>query len=254
MTSRFQSITPAARLSDQVASALTAEIQAGRLGVGEKLPTEAELVQQFGVSRSVIREALSRLRTQGLIDSRQGSGVFVLQAMYAPLNFDASSVASKQAVLQIVAVRRALEAEVAALAAARRSIEDVKRIRSAMRTLDKAVLEGRDGVEEDVAYHRAMADAAGNPFLISTIEYLQQFLRGATRVTRANEARDGELMRQVVQEHQAIADAIEAGDPVKARRAAARHMDNAIQRIEQADSSFWKDEGVKLAATLVKPK
>jgi GntR family transcriptional repressor for pyruvate dehydrogenase complex len=251
MSSRFHSVVPGAQLSDQVADALSAEIRAGRLAEGDRLPTEAVLVEQFAVSRTVVREAVSRLKSLGLVDSRQGSGVFVKRAGFSPLNFDAKFAESKQAVIQMVEVRRALEAEVAALAAQRRSSADVKRIRQAITALDNAVRAGGDGVEEDVNYHRAIADAAKNPFLISTLDYLRQFLRGATRVTRANEARRQDFAAQVRDEHEAIARAIEAGDPAQARRAAMSHMDNAIRRIEQADPAFWQQEGVHLASPLV---
>jgi GntR family transcriptional repressor for pyruvate dehydrogenase complex len=251
MNARFQSIVPGVALADQVAEALIAEIRGGRMEAGDKLPTEADLVAQFGVSRTVVREAISRLKSLGLVDSRQGSGVFIRRAGFSPLNFDARYAESKQAVIQIVEVRRALEAEVAALAAQRRSAADVKRIRQAIDALDKAVRAGADGVEEDVNYHRAIAEAARNPFLMGTLDYLQQFLRGVTRVTRANEARREDFMAQVRDEHLAILRAIEAGDVAKARQAAARHMDNAIRRVEEADPAFWQQEGMQLASPLV---
>ena len=251
MVTRYKSILPSANLSDQVAEALSAEIHAGRPAVGEKLPTEAALVEQFAVSRTVVREAVSRLKSLNLVESRQGSGVFVKELGFSPLNFEAGSAISKQAVIQMVEVRRALEAEVAALAAQRRTALDVIRIHQAITALDKAVNTGGDGAEEDVNYHRAIADAAQNPFLISTLDYLRQFLRGATRVTRANEARRADFTSQVRDEHAAIVQAIEKGDPVQARLAATAHMDNAINRIEQADPAFWQQEGVQLARVLV---
>lgn len=248
---RFQSILPGARLSDQVADALAAEIRAGRLAAGAKLPTEAVLVEQFSVSRTVVREAVSRLKSLGLVDSRQGSGMYVRPAGFAPLNFDVRHAASKGAVIQIVEVRRALEAEVAGLAAERRSPAELRRIRQAIAALDKAVQAGGDGVEEDVQFHRAIADAAHNPFLLSTLEYLGQFLRGSTRVTRANEARRVDFARQVGEEHARIVAAIEQGDAPAARAAAAGHMNNAIRRIELADPAFWQQEGAALAQALV---
>ncbi|WP_395057626.1 FadR/GntR family transcriptional regulator [Polaromonas sp.] len=251
MSQRFQSITPGVHLSEQVAEALSAEIRAGRPAPGEKLPTEAALVEQFAVSRTVVREAVSRLKSLGVVESRQGSGVFVRQAAFAPLNFDTRSSASVQAVVQMVEVRRALEAEVAALAAQRRSTDQLKDIRLAMAALDEAVRAGGDGAEEDVNYHRAIAGAAQNPFLISTLDYLRQFLRGVTRVTRANEARRADFVRQVRDEHEAITRAIETGDAFQARQAATRHMDNAIARIRQADPAFWAQEGVQLASALL---
>ena len=251
MTASFKPVLPGAYLSDQVADVMAAKIRAGRLAVGDKLPTEAALVDQFSVSRTVVREALSRLKSLGLVESRQGSGVFVKEVGFSPLNFDAKSVASRQAVIQMVEVRRALEAEVAALAAHRRTKTDIKHIHKSIADLDKAVLAGGDGVLEDVQYHLAIAEAARNPFLMGTLQYLGQFLQGATRVTRANEARRDDFARQVRDEHAVIGQAIEAGDSEAARRAATAHMDNAIARIAQADPVFWQQTGDDLASTLV---
>lgn len=251
MVAQFKSIAPGACLSDQVADVLSAEIRTGQLVPGNKLPTEAALVAQFSVSRTVVREAVSRLKSLGLVESRQGSGVYVKATGFSPLNFDAKSAVSKQAVIQMVEVRRALEAEVAGLAALRRNHVDIKRIRKAIALLDKAVEAGGDGVDEDVQFHRAIAEAARNPFLIGTLEYLGQFLEGATRVTRANEARRADFARQVCDEHDLIANAIEAGDAAAARMAATQHMNNAVLRIEQADPAFWQQAGVQLAQPLV---
>jgi GntR family transcriptional repressor for pyruvate dehydrogenase complex len=237
MTARFQSLLPGARLSDRVADALEAEIRAGRLATGLKLPT-------------VVREAVSRLKSLGLVDSRQGSGMYVRDAGFSPLSFDARYAGSLSAVIQMVEVRRGLEAEVAALAAERRKTADVRRIRQAIAVLAKAVAAGGDGVAEDVAFHRSIADAARNPFLLDTLQYLSQYLMGATRVTRANEARRIDFAAQVADEHRAIVDAIEAGDPARARLAAAGHMDNAVRRIRLADPAFWQQEGEVLARPL----
>lgn len=253
MTNQFSPVSSGARLSDQVAQQLAAEIHAGRLGPGAKLPPEARLVEQFQVSRTVVREAVSRLKSLALVDSRQGSGVYVSASPpFAPLNFDARHAESKEAVVQMVEVRRALEAEVAALAAQRRSAADIRSIKQAVKALDKAVKAGGDGVEEDVKFHSAIAGAAANPFLMGTLNYLGQFLRGATGVTRANEARRSDFADQVRDEHARIVSAIEAGDARAAREAAARHMNNAIRRIESADPAFWSQEGERLAQPLIK--
>ncbi len=253
MTQNFTPVSSGARLSDQVAEQLTTEIKQGRLMPGDKLPTEARLVEQFQVSRTVVREAVSRLKSLGLVDSRQGSGVFVSQKLpFAPLNFESRHAASQEAVIQMVEVRRALEAEVAALAAQRRNAQDIRALKQAVKALDTAVQAGGNGVAEDVKFHRAIADATRNPFLIQTLEYLGQFLHGATQVTRANEARRVDFAAEVQTEHQAILQAVEAGDAEAARQAAATHMGNAIVRIQRAPADFWQQEGERLAQSLVK--
>lgn len=255
MNTPFSPVTSGARLSDQVAEQLAAEIRRGGLAPGDRLPTEARLVEQFGVSRTVVREAVSRLKSLGLVDSRQGSGVFVRQpSSFAPLQFEAAHAASQEAVIQMVEVRRALEAEVAALAAQRRSAADLRRIEAAVQALEDAVQRGGNGVSEDVRLHRAIAEAAGNPFLIQTLEYLGQFLHGATRVTRANEARRDDFAEQVRAEHAAIVRALRSGNAQAAREAAAGHMDNAIARIRSAEPGFWQQEGERLAQALVQAR
>lgn len=252
MTPVFQTLTPGARLSDRMADALESEIRAGRLAPGTKLPTEVAMTEQFAVSRTVVREAVSQLKSRGLIDSRQGSGMYVRDAGFAPLSFDARHAGSRAAVVQIVEVRRALETEVAGLAAQRRQPDDMARIVASIEALAEAVRGGGDGVAEDVAFHRAIAEAARNPFLLETLQYLGQFLTGATRVTRANEARRLDFAAQVADEHDRIVSAIEIGDAAAARLAAGSHMDNAIRRIEQADPAFWVQEGEALARPLIK--
>lgn len=251
-TPSFPTMVPAVRLSERVAEALATEIRSGRLRAGDKLPTEPELVEQFGVSRTVVREAVSRLKSLELVEARQGSGVYVLEPAIPPLSFDASYAVSKEAVVQMVEVRRALEAEVAGLAAQRRTQADLRRMRQAIAALERAVEAGGDGVMEDVAFHRVIADAAKNPFLLSTLQYLGHFLYGATRVTRANEARRGDFAREVRDEHDAILVAIASRDATAARAAAFDHMNNAIRRIEQADPAFWRQEGSVLARALMR--
>ena len=250
----FEPIRATSSLADQVAHSLEASIRLGQLRPGDRLPTEAVLVVQFGVSRTVVREAISRLKSSGLVASKQGSGVYVQEARTEPLDLEKEHAASQEAVMQIVEVRRALEAEVAELAAKRRTAKDLQRIRRAVQDLAKAVTQGRDGAREDVAFHRAIAQAAANPFLLDTLDYLSQVLAAATQVTRANEARRADFTAAVVQEHAAIVDAIESGDAGAARAAATNHMNNAILRISQADPSFWARDGQRLAKVLLPRK
>ncbi|PXW97456.1 GntR family transcriptional regulator [Sphaerotilus hippei] len=248
---QLPSLRVGARLSEQLAEALVVSIRDGQLPPGQRLPTESALATRFGVSRTVVREALSSLKTLGLIESRQGSGAFVRHSPAPALEqLTLEPDGSMDAVIQMVEVRRALEAESAALAAVRRSGQDLQRIKTTLAQLDRAVAAGGDGVAEDVAFHAAIAAATRNPFLLSTLAYLNHFLLDATRVTRANEATRSDLEQEVRQEHAAIVAAIEAGDSVAARRAGTTHMVNAAERIGRADPAFWAREGLKLADLL----
>jgi GntR family transcriptional repressor for pyruvate dehydrogenase complex len=232
----FDKVSLAPSLSDQVTEALLSRIESGRLKPGEKLPPESALAPEFGVSRTVVREAISRLKQEGLVESRQGSGVFVrLQPAINSLKIDDSVLESRESILQIVELRRAIESETAALAAQRRSSSQLSEMETALHAIDSEVSAGRDGVEADVAFHRSIAQATGNPFFLKTIDFLAQYLKAATRMTRANEARRVEFMRQVREEHGAIIGAIRERDAVSARNAAATHMFNAARRLSAAE-------------------
>lgn len=220
------------RLSDRLAAWLSSQIDSGAWPPGHRLPTEPQLAEAHGVSRTVVREAVHQLRSQGLLVSRQGSGVFVAAPpLHKPLAFDPAVLGSIEAVVDVVEVRRAIEGEVAALAAERATPAQVKAMRQALAAIDAAAAAGRDGVAEDLAFHRTIAAATGNPQFAVLLGFLEQYLREATRVTRGNEARHAEFMAAVRTEHQAIVAAIAAHQPAAARRAAVHHMKRAAQRL-----------------------
>ncbi|WP_321924272.1 FadR/GntR family transcriptional regulator [Paraburkholderia guartelaensis] len=226
---------PNRALSDTVAQQLLAQIDKGTFARGGRLPTEAVLAQEFGVSRTVIREAISRLKNEGVVEPRQGSGVYVAaHGAIRPLRIDYAEAMEGGSVLQILAVRRAIEAEVAAEAAMRRTDADMMAIDAALKKIDEAVAEGRDGVAEDVAFHRAIASVTGNPYFLKTLTFLNQYLEAGTVITRRNEALREDFSRQVRDEHAAIAAAIRVGDPMAARNAAQTHMYNAARRLAEA--------------------
>lgn len=222
----------AERLSDRLAALLTAQIESSGLRPGDRLPTEAELSRTHGVSRSVVREALHQVRSRGLLLSRQGSGVFVAPPpAHRPLQFDPTVLDSMDAVLQVVELRRVLEGEIAALAAERATRSQVAGLRRALRGIDQAVAEGRMGVEEDFAFHRAIGQATGNPQFSRLLAFIEQYLLDAMRVTKGNEAQREDWMNAVRSEHAAIVDAIAVGDAAAARRAAGDHLRHGMQRL-----------------------
>ncbi len=224
-------------LSDRLAADLRQQIETGALQPGNKLPTELALAAQFAVSRTVVREAVSRLRSTGLLVARQGSGVFVAaQAAARPLAFDAAVLANLDAVLDVVEVRRSLESEVAALAAQRATAQQRAAINAALKLVDQSVASGSATVDEDLAFHQAIAEASGNGQFPRLLRHLAQYLREAMLVTRRNESLKPEYMAAVRCEHQAIADAIARGDAAGARVAAAEHMHQAAQRLQAADA------------------
>jgi GntR family transcriptional regulator, transcriptional repressor for pyruvate dehydrogenase complex len=220
----------AERLSDRLAARLGAQIESGALSPGDRLPTERELSLAHGVSRTVVREAVHQLKSRGLLLSRQGSGVFVAPAPLArALSFDATTAGSMTAVVQVREVRRALDGEIAALAAERATRSQVAALKRALRDVEHAT---GDGVDEDLAFHRALAEATGNPQFIRLLAFLEQYLTEAMRVTRANEAWRADFSAQVGDEHRAIYEAVVARDPAAARRVAVRHMLRGDRRLQ----------------------
>lgn len=221
-------------LADQLADRLALQVSRGELKPGDRLPTEAQLCSAHGVSRSVVREAVHRLKSRALLVSRQGSGVFVAVApRHQALEFDPAVLESVHAVVHVVEVRRVLEGEIAALAAERATKAQVAALRRALSALDAAVEAGGDGVAEDLAFHRLMGQATGNPQFARLIGFLEQYLREAMRITRGNEARRQDFMDAVRLEHRAIVDAIAAGDARAARRAATTHLTHSQLRLEE---------------------
>jgi GntR family transcriptional repressor for pyruvate dehydrogenase complex len=231
-------------LVDRVAEVISEEITSGRLSPGDRLPSEVQLVEQLGVSRTVVREAVSRLRNAGLVEPRQGAGVFVLAPRMKPLDLSAEAQQTKASVLQVVEVRRAMEGEAAALAATRATPEDIRRIRAALEAIDDDVCAGGDGVDADLAFHQSVVDSTGNPVLAETLRYIGSLMRSGMRVTRANEARRADFTAQVRREHDLMLEAIEGGDAEAARAAARQHMEHAAERLQQADDRFWSESGV----------
>ena len=220
------------RLSDRLAGRLIAQIESGMFGPGDRLPTEQQLAAAHGVSRTVVREAIHQLKSRALVSVRQGSGVFVApKPINQHLAFDPSVLESVQAVVHVIEVRRVLEGEIAALAAERATRAQIAELRRCLKAIDTAVAQGRDGVNEDLAFHRVIGESTGNPQFRLLLGFLEQYLREGMRITRGNEARRHDFMQAVQLEHGALVDAIAARDPAAARYHATEHILRGEQRL-----------------------
>lgn len=226
----LQEQTP--KLADQLASRLSDAIQDGRLPAAAQLPTEQALCEQYGVSRSVVREAISMLKRDGLVASHQGRGTYVTDTPSLALRLP-SPLGNLASVAEILEIRSALETKAAELAALKRSNAQLRAMRNALEDLADAVSRGEDGVREDLNFHRSVVLATGNRHFVATVDFLHQLLYSAISVTRRNEARIPEYMRQVDEEHLALFQAIADRDPEAARVAAATHVSNAQRRLQE---------------------
>ena len=220
------------RLSDRLAGRIAQQIDGGALKPGDRLPTEQQLAAAYGVSRTVVREAVHQLRSQGLVRSRQGSGVFVTAPpAHRALAFDPKVLESIDAVVQMVELRRVVEGEMAALAAKRATRAQVANVKRALLAIDTATDNGELGVEQDLAFHRAIGEATGNPQFVRLLGILEAYLRDAMTVTKGYESMRADFMEQVRREHRAILDAVTAGNEKGARRAATQHHLNGEKRL-----------------------
>lgn len=238
-------------LSGRVAAILLEKIREGGLAPGERLPTEHVMAQRFGVSRTVIREAMVTLKAKGLVETHQGSGAFVRRlGTKSVFNIDPLAREAVQQIQSMIEMRRAIDGEVAALAAERRGPQQIDDIRRALSAIDDAVAAGGSGVHEDLQFHLSIARATGNPYWVRLVEMFAPQLHAAITVTRANEAQRRDLQEASKSEHQKVLAAIIAGDAKAARAAAIGHMEGASERVSSADQEFWAREGKEHARRL----
>lgn len=169
-------VTPATRkpkLAELVVGGLRKSITAGEYIAGQKLPTESQLTQQFGVSRTVVREALAALAADGLVQSRQGAGAFVIANATSTFNSIGGDRGNKiSEALNVLEVRMGIEIESAGLAALRRSASQDAAIQEAYYEFERLLEKGTPTGKTDFAFHRAIAAATNNPFYIEVLDAL----------------------------------------------------------------------------------
>ena len=244
---------PTVNRVEEVARELVAQIRSGEWQPDTRLPSEQGMADQFGVSRTVVREAIARLKSEGLVVTRQGSGAFVRDWETSSLHLGPEISKSLKSVLFIAELRKGIEAEAAALAAERRKHKDLAAIEKAFARVSETARVRGDSTRADMGFHRAIADASHNPYYAAILDYLSQFLVQALRVSRGNEALRDDFARQVESEHLDIVDAIRRKDSSAARLAAQIHMDQARIRISKAGRDIWSKKGKQLTEELIPP-
>lgn len=227
----------APRLPDQLFDLLAADIRQGVFATGERLPTEGEICERYGVSRTVLREAVSRLKAEGMIETRQGSGTYVLGPSFrTPFRFDASAGGTKDAIVKLAELRLGVEGTAAGLAAARATPAQRRRLRQCLERMASAVRNGTDGSQADLEFHETVAEATGNAHYRLFMDYLRQAFAVAIDTARRNSAREEGLSQAVQEEHAAVYEAIVAGDAAAAEKAMKRHIRNAAVRLTRDEA------------------
>ena len=220
-----------AKLSAGIYQRIFELIISGEFAVDSRLPAETELAHRFGASRPVVREALARLRDDGIIVSRRGSGSYVKRRPdTAMLRFvPVSSIADIQRFFEF---RIGLEGAAATLAALRWEDDDLAEIRAAFDELEACIRDGRLGVDADERFHLAVAKATHNDYHVSVQRSLHPHITfGMNLMRNLSLLRTAERLRLVQDEHRAIVEAIAARDAEAAGAAMRTHIDNARQRM-----------------------
>lgn len=218
-------------LAHDIVAELTQRILLGQLAAGDKLPSESAIVREHGVSRTVVREAISRLQASGLVETRHGIGTFVLprdprQGLHLKRD-------TADSVRGIIELRMGLETQAAALAAWRRTEGQLQHMREALDDYQRSLANNDSSVEADMRFHKLIAQATGNTYFTDIICQLGRSVIPRTRLD-ADERGDADLTQlgqMAVIEHEAILRAIRRQDPDAARAAMLLHLTNSLERM-----------------------
>jgi len=231
MNAPLLGIPDSVKLPDRVYAGVVEAILRGDYRADGKLPTETALATRFSVSRPTVREALSRLRSDGIVESRRGAGSYVVRLPASPVA-RLTPIESVADIERYYAFRQCVESGAAAAAAEQRDAADLDAIRAAYDALDAALEAGGTDVDEDVRFHLAVANASHNQFFVATLETSVGPIRQCMELARNLADRKSEDRRREVQrEHQAVVDAIARRAPQDAAEAMRVHIFNARRRI-----------------------
>jgi GntR family transcriptional repressor for pyruvate dehydrogenase complex len=216
-------IVQSSRLYEQIVEQIEQSVQKGDLKPGDQLPAERELAEQFGVSRTAVREAVKALREKGLVEAYPGKGTFITNGSSNPMRQSLDRMmrsAQVDATSSLVEVREILEPEIAALAAVRATEENLNSLREAVAVMDAAKRDPDAYIEADLDFHLELAEAAANPLILSLIDSIIGVLR--EQRMRIFEVDGGPDRGQY--HHKKILEAMEQQDAQGAREAMRAHL------------------------------
>jgi DNA-binding FadR family transcriptional regulator len=230
---RIRPLAADTKLSHRLFEQLAGEIRAGRLAPGARLPTEHALTRAARVSRTVVREAVAALRAEGLVVTRQGVGAFVTaEPQHAPFRIEPERLQSLDDAINVMELRLGVEIESAGIAAERASRAQVRVIQAALNAIEAAAAQERSAVDEDLAFHRAIAQATGNPEFARFLQFIGRHLIPRRTVSGLPARMGGEraYLALIQDEHRRIYEAIARGDARAAREAMRRHLTRSLER------------------------
>jgi len=224
-------------LVQEVVQHLSQLILSGQLQPGDKLPTESAIMGDMSVSRTVVREAISRLQASGQVETRHGIGTFVLAAAQTD-NFRIAEqdMATVDDVIAVLELRISLETEAAGLAAQRATPEQLAAMAQALQAFQSAISGQSDAIPSDFQFHMEVAKATGNRHFADLMTYLGAHIIPRTRLNTADLAPEGKqaYLQRVHGEHESIYNAIRNQDTEAARAAMRTHLSNSRDRLRKA--------------------
>jgi len=190
------------------------------------------LASTLGVSRNVVREAIARLRSEGIVVSRQGVGAFLADAQSpSTLRIDPEALKHQKAFQHLFELRAMLEIRAAGLAAERQEPKAMRELKAALARMRGDEKWEQGGVDADLAFHRAVAAVTANPYIVKIVAFVTEHVRDSIIETREHLGAVAEVVKVTIAEHEAIYEAIREGSPDAARKAMARHIRNAAARL-----------------------
>ena len=230
------------RISDEIAGQIAEMIQAGQLSVGDKLPTEAEMVTTFSAGRSAVREAIAQLREAGLVETRHGIGAFVCSPVAAAgFKIDPNLLTSQENLRQVLELRMEIEVAGAAMAARRRTIHQLQELADTFVTVQLALEAGTAAIEEQRNFHQHVATATNNPYFRDLMHFLYQRIDVGIAQNLATSVLRADGPQQIERELRKILETIRIGDPDKARRAAWNHLLRTADRLGLRGLQGWEE-------------
>ncbi|UOQ92381.1 FadR family transcriptional regulator [Halobacillus shinanisalinarum] len=221
------------KISMQVFDRIKDLIQQKELKPGDRLPTEKQLSEMFGVSRTPVREALSVLEASGLTVSKQGGGSIIQVTSLTNLMEETQfEFVDTDEILNLLETRIILEEEAARLAAIRATANDIAMIKERLEDLRTSQNDNQVGYKEDIAFHHAIVKASHNPILIQTIENIMNLYEKAIRFSLTKNMGIKEKRAQVLSEHERIYTAIRLNDGAQSRDEMHHHLSNACKKFK----------------------
>lgn len=223
-------------LAQGVVEHIGESIRDGLLKPGDKLPTESAIMTMHGVSRTVVREAISHLQAAGLVQTRHGIGTFVIERANSAPGLVRETIVTVRDVLAILELRIGMETETAGLAAARRTDEQLRELGAALAEMQQAMALGKPAVEADKRFHLLIAQSTGNRYFVDILDQLGSALIPRARVDTPALEQDkpADFLERVNREHDDIFRAIQRQDSEAARAAMRTHLSNSRERLLQA--------------------